>query len=511
MSDFECLRRKRNAYLDSAIKRGRIKDNYQDEETQADPKHGRKMIKKLRDEMGIEDRIPADAPEYEDVFEELLSDDRGGAILYFDHLDKLTEMVEIAERETAERRASCELIMQKVFDTYYKPDVDLDLRRNVTGAFLEYNYSVELICRKLSYIRTACMYYGVWLVKEIPVDRIIAEKIKESLGSTVEVYDDRMPLSQIPGFFVPWDGEPSYMELDPNDSDERWKDYESIMEGIGEIRYYILRHPQQIDVQCLMSVVTGTEGLAEISERAFALDRAIDDYSITEEGRNLDGKSWRKLFDGWIMVKAFARVTRLILEFVDDYKDKTVGAATDALTKILPSISYALVQRSCRIALRQMLLEGSIYEFDLSQVKLTGALKKASEQVRSVRLSDVPDRTMSELSVMIKNDRRIIPYSDDYPGEDISKKYSHVCLRDGKPCGAVFVSEADEVLVLDLAYTLDNTAMAALICGLYEAALDELGNGQKVCVPVLSDRSAILVEKLVPGVGRQRSIKAQKQ
>ena len=50
MADFEIYRKKRNAYLNIALEKGRLKDTYQDEETRADPKHGRKIVKKIREE-----------------------------------------------------------------------------------------------------------------------------------------------------------------------------------------------------------------------------------------------------------------------------------------------------------------------------------------------------------------------------------------------------------------------------------------------------------------------------
>ncbi len=511
MSDFECYRIKRKLYLDAAMRRERITDNYQDEETKANPKSGRKLIKQLRDEFGIADRIPAAGPEYEDIFEDILSDDRGGYILYWDYLDKLSEMVEIAERETAERRAALDLIMEKIFEKFYRPNVDLDERRAVTGDFLEYNYSVELICRKLSYIRTACMYYGINLVKAIPVDRIISAQIKEHLNMETEVYDDKLPLSQIPGFIVPWDGSPVYHDLDTADMEQRWTDYDSIMGGIEEISEYILLHPQQVDVQCLMSVVTGTEGLAEVSDKACALDEAIDRYSISDEGRNLEATAWRRLFNGWIMVKAFRRVTRQILEFVNDYKDETVGVATDALEKLLPSISYALVQRNVRISLRQTILEGGVYEFKLSEVIIPDAVKKAAGSLKCMSFKDTPDAALTALLKMIKADKRLIAFPEDYELSDSLMELSFICAAGGKILGAIFASSQGDDLILDNLYNVDNKAGAVLVNATYEAAIKEYGPDRKVVIPVISDRSAKLIESFVPGAQRERLVRAQKQ
>ena len=511
MTDFECYRIKRAAYLDAAAKRGRLSDNYQDEETKADPKHGRKLIKQLRDEFSIEDRIAADAPEYEDVFEDILSDDRGGYILYWDYLDKLSEMVEIAERETAERRASLELIMEKIFERFYRPDVDLDERRSVTGAFLEYNYSVELICRKLSYIRTACMYYGVFLVKAIPVDRIIAEHIKEHLNTEAEVFDDKMPLSQIPGFIVSWDSAPIYQDIDMADQEMRWTDYDSIMAGIEEISEYMLKHPQQVDAQCLMSVVTGTEGLAEVSCKAGALDAAIDRYSVTDEGRSLDAPNWRRLFNGWVMVKAFYRVTRLVLEFVNDYKDETVGVATDALEKLLPSMSYALVQRNVRISLRQTILEGGIYEFKLSEVVIPEPVKKIARSLRCLKFKDTPGAVLTALLKMIVSDKRLLSLPGTAELSESLKGMGFICAAEKKILGAIFIAEQGDTLVLENLYNVENKAAASLVCAAYEAAMNEFGQDKTVIVPVINDRSAGLIESFVPGAKRERLIKAQKQ
>ncbi len=510
MADFEFYRRKRSAFMDAAIKKGRLRDEYQDEETKADPKHGREIVKKIRDEAGFGDRIPVNIDFDEDIFEEVLADDRGGAILYEDNLNRLSDMVEIAEHETAERRASSDALMERLFDIYFKPEVDLTLRRNVVGAFQEYNYAVELTCRKLAYIRTACIYYGVWMVKEIPVDRIVGAKIKQILGINVGVYKDNMPLRNIPGFIVPWDGnEQAYIDLDVDLETSRFDDLDSIQDGIEEIRNYVLRHPQQVDVQCLMSVVTGTEGLAENYVKARALDEAMDRFSVTEEGRNLPGPVWRKLFNDWIVVKTFVQVARLILDFVNKYKMETVGVATDALEKILPSISYAQVQRNCRIAFRQMILEGSSYEFPLSQVALTGPVKKAVDAANCISFSEAPQKTRERLLDMIKRDKRPIHLPSDADLSDYQEDLSFICEKGGETTGAVFVSHEKDRLVLDLLYSVDNTSAAALIVKAHEAAVEQFGSDQMVLIPVINDRSALLVESLVPGAVRERAIRAQ--
>ncbi len=499
----ELLRRKRRCYLNAALERGKLRDDYQDEETKEDPKHGRAVIKQLRDEYGISDRIPADAPAYEDVFKGLLADDPGGAILYEDHLDHITEMVAIAERETAERRASVSLVMEKLVENYYRPEVDLELRRSITGAFLEYHYAVELKCRKLSYIRTACMYYGVWLVKEIPVDRIVSEKIKEILGVETDCYSDRLPLSQIPGFVV--------ARAPENPEAVSYETADEIRQGIREIEVYCLRHPHQVDVQCLMSVVTGTEELGRTYLKAAVLDEAIDRYSITDEARDMDRESWRALFDGWVMVRAFMKVAEGIMDFVREYQDKTVGAATERLNDILTDISYAYVEKSVRIALRLQILEGSMYEFSLGEATNTALLEKAAGKLKCVSLADAAPSIISGVKELIRSDKRIIPVTENVFSADNQKDLSFICLKQDKPCGLVLVSGYEEFLSLDLLYSTDNAAMPVLLWESFAAAKRIFGDDKKLVVPVLSDKSAKIVETIVPSAKRERLIRIQKK
>ncbi len=443
--------------------------------------------------------------------EDVFSDDFGGCLLYADILDKLSGMVEMAERETSERRESLSTVMEYLFGVYYVPEIELDVRRSVTGAFQEYNYSVELLCRKLSYIHTACLYYGIWIVREIPLDKIIAAKIKELLDADVDTYDDSMPVFRIPGFNLCWDGGKVYQDLDPEEEQETWEDYESIMEGIDEVSEYILRHPHQVDVQCLMSVMTGTEGLADVATRAAALDEAIDRYTITDECRDLDSISWGKLFDGWVRVKAFSHVTDCILRFVDEYKESTVGEATRALESLLPNISYASVERNVRIALRQSILESGIYEFELSKVQLGEAVKKASQGFKCLRFMDAKQSVKEELISMIRNDKRLIPLPLDYSPRESVKRHSLICLKGNEIKGAFFATEYDGSLVLFLAYVTENTAMAALLTKAYEMAVNEYGPHKKVIIPVINDRTAMLIENLVPGVTRERLVRVQKK
>lgn len=498
MSDFEVFRRKRKAYLEAALASGRLKDEYQDEETAADPKYGRKIIRKLRNENGIADRIPADAPKYEDVFEGLLADDPGGRILYEDYLKHLTVMVGLGEQETAERRASRNLIMETVFRLYFKPGVDPVKRRSIVGAFQEYNYAVELKCRKLSYIRTACMYYGLWLVRDIPVDRIIAEKIEELLDKEVDCFDDDMPLMYIPGFNVPEAVKAESLKAE---------DYDSIIREMDVIRFYMLKHPQQIDIQCLMSVVTDNEELAAIYNRAVLLDEKIDRYTVTEDARGLDGSRWRKLFNGWIMVRTFCLVAGRILRFIEEYRYSLVGEATKALEALLPEISYALVERNVRIALRWVILEGSLYEFSLSQVSDSNLPEKAEGKADCISLEAASDEERSLLVEALEKDRRPIPVPGDLDLDDYLPDLSFICMKDKVPCGAVLVTEGnDGNLVIELVWSSDKTALAELIRCAYEAAVFEYGKDVKLTVAVMRERTAKLVEGMVPTAVRQRQI-----
>ncbi len=104
--------RKRDLFLEASVRRGSLRDDYQDDETKADPKHGRKVIRKLRDDLGIGDRIPGKLPGYADMFEDVLMDDPGGVILCKEDLDSLRRINRFAEQETAERLAARDLLME---------------------------------------------------------------------------------------------------------------------------------------------------------------------------------------------------------------------------------------------------------------------------------------------------------------------------------------------------------------------------------------------------------------
>lgn len=360
------------------------------------------------------------------------------------------------------------------------------------------------------YIRTASLYYGIWLVKDIPVDRIIAEKIKEVLNADCDVYDDKMPLRLIPDVNLYLDEESVYEILDQDEEVER-NDMESISDGIDEVKTYMLAHPQQIDVQCLMSVVTDTGELYRMSKKAASLDEAIDKYTVTEECRNLDPASWRKLFNGWVMVKAFSYVTERIITFVNEYRDRSVGDATDALNKMLPFISYALVERNVRIALRQMILEGRVYEFELSNVRIADTLRKAADNMRCISFAEAKAVTKEELLTTIKNDKRPIPLPDQLHIKGLLEKISFICMKGDTIFGAIFVSKSENSLVLNFAYTVDKFALAALVVSAFDEDFKLYGPKQQITIPVLSDKSAEVIETLVPKVIKQRLVAIQQK
>lgn len=520
----KCFSRKRALFLDASIRRGSLRDDYQDEEIKANPARGRKIIKRLRDDLGIESRIPGKEPPYVDMFEGMLSDDPGGAIIFKGVLYDLKKITRIAEKETSERLASRDLLMEKLFDRFYSPETDLELRKSITGAFLEYHYSVELACRKLSYVRTACMYYGLWLVKDIPVDSIVSEKITEILGKEVDVFEDYLPLRDIPGFTVPervpadkavCTGDAAGADcpdgaFDPADvicqdgNPENELNY--ILEAAERIRRYILIHPQQIDAQCLMSVVTGTEELGQSLAFAMKLDQVIDDFSLSDYARRMDKEKWRMLFDAWVMTKAFCRIADLITSFAEEYKDARVGFATEALRDMLPRISYAAVERNIRITLRQTLLEGGVIEFLLSDVAAGDKIKPAMEKAECIALEKADVTMLNRLEELMNEDNRLVPVPQKIAWETYLTDISFICVRDKVPCGTVLFSRQGDLIVFELAYGKDRTSLAALIANAYDAAVCNYGTAARIVVPVLGDTSWKMVMKMVPGASKHQMV-----
>lgn len=313
---------------------------------------GDKVMEKMRIDAGIPERMPVEVETRDIPFESLIESEPNAELLFYDEIVKMRRIIADSMTEAAERSASKEALLKIALNVFLDKSVPLPRRRVIKFAFFRYRKSVDNLIKRSIDVREACVYYAKCLIKDEPVDRIIYEKIKEHLKSEVDVINDGLLLSEIPGFSM---SAQKHREYDLP------RDYDSIMKVVERLNDIRNAHPYLFDAQCILSVFCDTDVLNEASSRARICNMAIDSFTKSDEAKALNKDQWVELFEGWIVADAMLRVTYPIMDFVMDHKDDTVGDATEALNGIIDDISYIEAEGHSRLALREIVLERSGY------------------------------------------------------------------------------------------------------------------------------------------------------
>ena len=150
--------------------------------------------------------------------------------------------------------------------------------------------------------------------------------------------------------------------------------------------------------------------------------------------------------------------------------------------------------------------DGNVYEFTLSQVKGAGTLKKAADRVKCLDLTQADDDMKKGLCALMKKDDRPIPISEEIDWKMYIPTLSFISLKGDIPSGAILISKDDDYLIIELSYSADTVALPALLFNALAAAVKEYGADQKVLVPVVVNKTGLLVKKMVPDAYRTRII-----
>ncbi len=146
--------------------------------------------------------------------------------------------------------------------------------------------------------------------------------------------------------------------------------------------------------------------------------------------------------------------------------------------------------------------DNNIYEFSLSEVKDPEFLKKAADRLECVPLSKAEDELLFSMEKLLAEDEHPVPlparvYYGEYLGDE-----SFICLKGKSPCGLLLLYEKEGYLVIDCAFVTDPQALAVMLGNAYIAIMKKRGPGQKLLVPVVVNKTAELVERMVPTARR---------
>ena len=147
--------------------------------------------------------------------------------------------------------------------------------------------------------------------------------------------------------------------------------------------------------------------------------------------------------------------------------------------------------------------KNNVFEFTLSQVEETEALKKASEKLECRCLSDMSEGDLRTIDTMMQEDDRPVPVPLLMDWDVYLSDISVFAIKKDNPCGALLFSEKDEDLVAEVAYAADPVALPAMLGTAYTKAFEKYGGEKKVLIPVVVNKTAELVERIVPQAVRE--------
>ena len=151
---------------------------------------------------------------------------------------------------------------------------------------------------------------------------------------------------------------------------------------------------------------------------------------------------------------------------------------------------------------------GPTYELTFSQIKEGEFLKKAAKLHKCVPLAEAEDQLFTDLAAMIREDERPAPVGAYLKWDDYLQQDSLICLKDGKPCGALLISMKKECLVLECAYVTEKTALSAMLGTAYTMLSEKYDADTRILVPVVLKKTGQIVERMAPEAKRVRLLEA---
>ncbi len=150
----------------------------------------------------------------------------------------------------------------------------------------------------------------------------------------------------------------------------------------------------------------------------------------------------------------------------------------------------------------------NIYDLTLKQVGEREFLNKAKNALECVSVGSAPDEIKEKLDYMISEDARPVPVGTFVNWDEYLPDLSMICIKGDAPCGALLISMKKDCLVVDCAYSDYKLALPAMLGKALSVAEEKYGGAQHVLVPVVLDKTGLLVTRLAPEAKRGEFIEA---
>lgn len=135
-------------------------------------------------------------------------------------------------------------------------------------------------------------------------------------------------------------------------------------------------------------------------------------------------------------------------------------------------------------------------------------MKKAVGKLNCKKLSEADEQLFGKLDEMILQDNRPSPLPLFVNWDVYMQEESLICMKGDEPCGILLFLHRGDSIVIDCAYVTDKTALAVMLGNAYEIIKEKYEPDQKILVPVVVDRTARIVERLVPTAERADVLEA---
>lgn len=150
----------------------------------------------------------------------------------------------------------------------------------------------------------------------------------------------------------------------------------------------------------------------------------------------------------------------------------------------------------------------NIYELSLDQVKENEQkfLAKAAKMMKCITVSSADDDLKDKIDQMMQEDSRPVPIGMYVNWSDFSAEDSLICMKDDNVCGVLLLSKKSDYIVMDCAYVTDKMALSSMVGWAYFRLMKKYGPTQKVLIPVVLEKTGMIVEKIAPEAIRGKMI-----
>ncbi|MCR4796932.1 MAG: hypothetical protein K5853_00600 [Lachnospiraceae bacterium] len=246
-------------------------------------------------------------------------------------------------------------------------------------------------------------------------------------------------------------------------------------------------------------------------------------YDTTKGDREKKVVYTTYIIDGWIELVWFAFAEEVLPEEKAPLLHYIIGTERKRFGTETRGVFFEICEEEIKSLeeFRRILSEcgfqvidtrGNVYEFSFDMIpeKQRKFLAKTAKMQNCVLLSQADENLKHALEIMMQVDSRPVPVGMYVRWEDYLEEDSLICLKEDKPCGALLLSKKDEYIIIDCAYVTDKLALSAMVGWAYCHLVEKYGKDQKVLVPIVLERTGLIVENIVCNAQRGNRIECIK-